>query len=203
MGQGYRPRPARSQSESSRHFDPHTNHVLGCRARLRSAGRLSQKAEPAEGCRASSRSATGPAAGEGLCALAVEEDAHDVAPASRRAPARRSAGGTGRSADPRRSGHGDGDPRHRRAVVQPLRARRLGCRRAGDDRRGRRFWLRWRSSSSTWRRPHVILVVGVNGTGKKPKQCAARRRAKLVNGELKVTLAAGDTFRAAAIERLE
>ena len=50
-------------------------------------------------------------------------------------------------------------------------------------------------------RPHVILVVGVNGTGKtttigklaKPFRTAGK----------KVTLVAGDTFRAAAIEQLE
>lgn len=50
-------------------------------------------------------------------------------------------------------------------------------------------------------RPHVILVVGVNGTGK--TTTIGKLAAKLVRGGLKVTLAAGDTFRAAAIEQLK
>ncbi len=48
--------------------------------------------------------------------------------------------------------------------------------------------------------PHVILVVGVNGTGK--TTTIGKLAAKLVAGGLNVTLAAGDTFRAAAIEQL-
>jgi fused signal recognition particle receptor len=51
------------------------------------------------------------------------------------------------------------------------------------------------------RRPHVILVVGVNGTGK--TTTIGKLAAKLTAGGLKVTLAAGDTFRAAAIEQLK
>ncbi|MDW6022055.1 signal recognition particle-docking protein FtsY [Mesorhizobium sp. BAC0120] len=50
-------------------------------------------------------------------------------------------------------------------------------------------------------KPHVILVVGVNGTGK--TTTIGKLAAKLVQGGLKVTLAAGDTFRAAAIEQLK
>ena len=50
-------------------------------------------------------------------------------------------------------------------------------------------------------KPHVILVVGVNGTGK--TTTIGKLAAKLVRGGLKVTLAAGDTFRAAAIEQLK
>jgi fused signal recognition particle receptor len=49
-------------------------------------------------------------------------------------------------------------------------------------------------------KPHVILVVGVNGTGK--TTTIGKLAAKLTAGGLKVTLAAGDTFRAAAIEQL-
>jgi len=49
-------------------------------------------------------------------------------------------------------------------------------------------------------KPHVVLVVGVNGTGK--TTTIGKLAAKLVSGGLKVTLAAGDTFRAAAIEQL-
>ncbi|WP_274423441.1 signal recognition particle-docking protein FtsY [Chelativorans sp. YIM 93263] len=50
-------------------------------------------------------------------------------------------------------------------------------------------------------KPHVILVVGVNGTGK--TTTIGKLAAKLSQGGLKVTLAAGDTFRAAAIEQLK
>ena len=48
--------------------------------------------------------------------------------------------------------------------------------------------------------PHVILVVGVNGTGK--TTTIGKLAAKLHAGGLSVMLAAGDTFRAAAIEQL-
>jgi fused signal recognition particle receptor len=50
-------------------------------------------------------------------------------------------------------------------------------------------------------KPHVILVVGVNGTGK--TTTIGKLAAKLTAGGLKVMLAAGDTFRAAAIEQLK
>jgi fused signal recognition particle receptor len=50
-------------------------------------------------------------------------------------------------------------------------------------------------------KPHVILVVGVNGTGK--TTTIGKLAAKLTAGGLSVTLAAGDTFRAAAIEQLK
>ncbi len=50
-------------------------------------------------------------------------------------------------------------------------------------------------------KPHVILVVGVNGTGK--TTTIGKLAAKLTAGGLEVTLAAGDTFRAAAIEQLK
>ena len=51
------------------------------------------------------------------------------------------------------------------------------------------------------RKPFVILVVGVNGAGKTTTigKLAGRYRAE----GLKVVLAAGDTFRAAAIEQLQ
>ena len=48
--------------------------------------------------------------------------------------------------------------------------------------------------------PFVILVAGVNGTGKTTTIGKLARR--LAQNGLKVTLAAGDTFRAAAIEQL-
>jgi fused signal recognition particle receptor len=50
-------------------------------------------------------------------------------------------------------------------------------------------------------KPHVILVVGVNGTGK--TTTIGKLAAKLAQGGLNVMLAAGDTFRAAAIEQLK
>ena len=49
-------------------------------------------------------------------------------------------------------------------------------------------------------KPHVILVVGVNGTGK--TTTIGKLAAKLTRSGLRVMLAAGDTFRAAAIEQL-
>jgi fused signal recognition particle receptor len=50
-------------------------------------------------------------------------------------------------------------------------------------------------------RPHVILVVGVNGTGKTTTIGKLARR--LVGEGKTVMLAAGDTFRAAAIDQLK
>ena len=50
-------------------------------------------------------------------------------------------------------------------------------------------------------RPHIILVVGVNGTGK--TTTIGKMAKHLVEGGQKVVLAAGDTFRAAAIEQLQ
>ncbi|MDX3927456.1 MAG: signal recognition particle-docking protein FtsY [Shinella sp.] len=50
-------------------------------------------------------------------------------------------------------------------------------------------------------KPHVILVVGVNGTGK--TTTIGKLAAKLSTAGLKVMMAAGDTFRAAAIEQLK
>ncbi len=50
-------------------------------------------------------------------------------------------------------------------------------------------------------RPHVVMVVGVNGTGKTTTIAKLSRR--LAQDGKKVLLAASDTFRAAAIEQLE
>jgi fused signal recognition particle receptor len=49
--------------------------------------------------------------------------------------------------------------------------------------------------------PHVILLVGVNGTGK--TTTAAKLAARAVAAGKSVVLAAADTFRAAAVEQLE
>lgn len=51
------------------------------------------------------------------------------------------------------------------------------------------------------KKPFVILVVGVNGSGK--TTTIGKLAAKMVAEGRKVVLAAGDTFRAAAIEQLE
>ncbi|MGO9774655.1 MAG: signal recognition particle-docking protein FtsY [Roseiarcus sp.] len=50
------------------------------------------------------------------------------------------------------------------------------------------------------KKPFVVLVVGVNGSGK--TTTIGKLAAKFAGEGLKVTLAAGDTFRAAAIEQL-
>ena len=52
----------------------------------------------------------------------------------------------------------------------------------------------------TGRKPHVVLMVGVNGTGK--TTTIGKLSQKLANEGKKVMLAAGDTFRAAAVEQL-
>jgi fused signal recognition particle receptor len=51
------------------------------------------------------------------------------------------------------------------------------------------------------RKPHVILMVGVNGTGK--TTTIGKYASQYTKQGLKVMLAAGDTFRAAAIEQLK
>jgi fused signal recognition particle receptor len=51
------------------------------------------------------------------------------------------------------------------------------------------------------RHPHVILVVGVNGVGK--TTTIGKLAARLQKDGKKVMLAAGDTFRAAAVEQLQ
>ena len=50
------------------------------------------------------------------------------------------------------------------------------------------------------KKPFVILVAGVNGTGK--TTTIGKLAKRLAEEGAKVTLAAGDTFRAAAIEQL-
>ncbi|NLH82355.1 MAG: signal recognition particle-docking protein FtsY [Phyllobacteriaceae bacterium] len=50
-------------------------------------------------------------------------------------------------------------------------------------------------------KPHVVLVVGVNGTGK--TTTIGKLSMKFAREGRKVTLAAGDTFRAAAVEQLK
>lgn len=54
---------------------------------------------------------------------------------------------------------------------------------------------------SAEKKPHVILVVGVNGAGK--TTTIGKLAQRLQNEGKKVMLAAGDTFRAAAVEQLQ
>lgn len=54
---------------------------------------------------------------------------------------------------------------------------------------------------STEKKPHVILVIGVNGAGK--TTTIGKLAQRLQNEGKKVMLAAGDTFRAAAVEQLQ
>src|SRR5919199_4637822 len=49
--------------------------------------------------------------------------------------------------------------------------------------------------------PHVVMVVGVNGSGK--TTTIGKLAAKLTDAGKKVVLAAGDTYRAAATEQLD
>jgi len=53
----------------------------------------------------------------------------------------------------------------------------------------------------TSKRPYVILVVGVNGAGK--TTTIGKLAKRLLDDKFKVLLAAGDTFRAAAVEQLQ
>ncbi|MFM9941990.1 MAG: signal recognition particle-docking protein FtsY [Hyphomicrobiaceae bacterium] len=50
-------------------------------------------------------------------------------------------------------------------------------------------------------KPHIILVVGVNGTGK--TTTIGKLAQQFARGDKKVMMAAGDTFRAAAIDQLK
>nr|WP_211369156.1 signal recognition particle-docking protein FtsY [Roseospira navarrensis] len=50
-------------------------------------------------------------------------------------------------------------------------------------------------------KPHIVLVVGVNGSGKTTTIGKIARQ--LTDWNIKVSLAAGDTFRAAAVEQLK
>lgn len=58
-----------------------------------------------------------------------------------------------------------------------------------------------RAPAETEEKPHVILLVGVNGSGKTTS--AAKLAGLYRRDEKEVLLVAGDTFRAAAIEQLE
>ncbi len=57
------------------------------------------------------------------------------------------------------------------------------------------------SPETTYRKPRVIMVVGVNGTGK--TTTIGKLAMKFTSEGKKVLIAAADTFRAAAVEQLE
>ena len=69
-------------------------------------------------------------------------------------------------------------------------------------RKSPRCWRRYRSllQVADAKKPFVILVAGVNGTGK--TTTIGKLAKRLAEDGAKVTMAAGDTFRAAAIEQL-
>ena len=126
---------------------------------------------------------------------------HPQAPARRRG-----AGGAGGAADLGRSRHRGGGAGDRQLPPHALRQ--------GGDR-ARKSAPRWprrsppscapvalaAADSTRRRKPHVVLVVGVNGTGKTTtigKLAQAYREQGL-----RAVLVAGDTFRAAAVEQLQ
>ena len=122
---------------------------------------------------------------------------------------------------PRRARHVD--PRRHRGSADRLRPRPRGL--APDPRghrrpeassdstnaasarssptRSRRSWRQSPSHSKYWAfpGPHVILVIGVNGSGK--TTTIGKLAHWLKEQDYGVLLAAGDTFRAAAIEQLQ
>ena len=115
------------------------------------------------------------------------------------------AAGPGGRADPRRSRHRDRAAHHRGAA-----SRAATTRKSPDDEVQRDLAAEVEKvltpvaqplELDPAHKPHVILVVGVNGTGK--TTTIGKLAAKLPRGGLKVMLAAGDTFRAAAIEQLK
>ena len=73
------------------------------------------------------------------------------------------------------------------------------ARRAGHDRRPERWTGRWPSSRRDGK-PAVVLMVGVNGTGK--TTTVGKLARVLVAEDKQVVLGAADTFRAAASEQL-
>jgi len=90
-------------------------------------------------------------------------------------------------------------PRTSEDVRELLRAELAGLLRTAGDAKGRLWGLEEGAAEPD--APAVVLVVGVNGTG---KTTAIGRLAHLYRQQsAKVILAAGDTYRAAAIEQLQ
>ena len=67
-------------------------------------------------------------------------------------------------------------------------------------KRSSTFWRENRKSVTPASRPHVIMVVGVNGVGK--TTTIGKLAARFLGEKKKVLIAAADTFRAAAVEQL-
>jgi len=53
------------------------------------------------------------------------------------------------------------------------------------------------------KKPHIVLVVGVNGSGKTTTIGKLAHRLKAASGGAKILMVAGDTFRAAAVSQLK
>ena len=113
---------------------------------------------------------------------------------ARDAPAERGRRRRGDRAHPRRTCRSAS--RATSSPTSPRSSRRCGERSPRSSRPAR-----GRSSSTRAHRPFVILVVGVNGSGKTTTIGKLARRADR-RGSRACMLAAGDTFRAAAIEQL-
>ena len=98
--------------------------------------------------------------------------------------------------------HGDVGVRATAEIVRRLEARgELGRPRRGARGGDRGALRRRRRRSRSARKPTVILVVGVNGTGK--TTTVGKLAQKLREHGRTVLVGAGDTFRAAAEEQLE
>ena len=131
-------------------------------------------------------------------ALALPARAHRAARGRSLRPGRRGLVGAARGGAPRRRRRRQGDRRARCAPRGPPGCRATSRRRS--PRRSRRCSARRRAWRSTTR-PSVILVVGVNGTGK--TTTIGKLAQKLREHGRSVTVGAADTFRAAAEEQLE
>jgi len=97
-------------------------------------------------------------------------------------------------------------PKAAMELSEELRRDRFGKELSADDVRGfiaQRLATRLQGASAEdftpKAKPHVILVVGVNGSG---KTTSMGKIGHHLSKEYKVHMAAGDTFRAAAVEQL-
>ncbi len=92
-------------------------------------------------------------------------------------------------------------------IIDGLRDRAVGNRTRNPDdlmgllREEMEGILKDSPAPETGHRPHVIMIVGVNGTGK--TTTAGKMAARYAREGKQVLLAAADTFRAAAIDQLE
>jgi len=85
-------------------------------------------------------------------------------------------------------------------IIAAVRADRIGTLRERVGRVMRAILTDVRPAPVMSTRPHVVLIVGVNGTG---KTTTVGKLANLLRGQgLSVLVCAADTFRAAAVEQL-